>query len=994
MAEQLKVGWVGYGGNSWMAEDLRPVIEKLGMTLFTIHEHDNADIKWEKDNWFNHLKKADIVIAPANYKKQPAKSANRLIQSMSMGKPVICSPLPAYLDVAKKHPGSFLLADVPEEWEECLKLLRDNPSFRKQMSEKALEAVEDFSINVIGNKWLELLEKDVPIKKDTESNKVLITDIIIPTYKNLRGLKLCIESILECTLVPYNIIIVNNGTDEELHNYCSQLVNVTYIKKDRLNFAQAMNVGIKAGDSDLVVLLNDDVIVSKGWLMNLKYACTEDVGAVGPLSNCDKSWLHNHDINIGGVELLPGSNTFEQIEPIISQIYNYESPFLEEPERKWVAFYATLIPRSVIEEVGFLDESFTNSGEDVDYCNRIMKLGYKIKQTYKSFVFHFGAVSRKLLEQEDKGTYQKADEETQEYLKIKYSKPTVIIYSGASWERWSYKSLEQGGIGGSEVWQINVCRELNKLGYRVISFNDSPEKEMWEDGIQYLHYGEFSKWCDGNYADYAIISRTTDPLHHPLRAGKIFIMVHDVWLLSARDQLFLDKVDKFCVLSKWHWDFFKGHHGIQDESKLALTSNGIDFNRYDNKNIERHPYKMFYSSSPDRGLDTLLYLFPFIKEKIPELELHIYYGFNNWEKAVKMRKNQIEIDRMNKIKKDMEQPGVFYHGRVGQKELAEAQLECSLWAYPTDFEEVFCITAIEAQRARIPVLATNYAALQTTVGDSGILIGNGMKGESYTRDYRLKFVDECIKVLTDKEYREHWIEKGLKNTEKYSWEQVAKNWKKLFEKSDQKVEAKIIDEKEYKKDRVLVHEMKISSNYMPDPHSHLNNERDRFHYYKTLNAFVSSNSCSALDVGCFDGWIDFLLIEQGFKLTGVELMEPLVQAARKYAEVKQLDYTIYQGFFEEIEIDQKFDLVICLETLEHIDLKLVPEYIQKMKSLATKGLFISLPDQKHEDNTQHLWTPTENLIRKMWGNKKNFSLEYHTYQDSNLPANWLIYFEV
>ena len=42
----------------------------------------------------------------------------------------------------------------------------------------------------------------------------------------------------------------------------------------------------------------------------------------------------------------------------------------------------TLIPRLVIDEVGLLDEGFTNTGEDVDYCNRIRKLGFKIIQNY------------------------------------------------------------------------------------------------------------------------------------------------------------------------------------------------------------------------------------------------------------------------------------------------------------------------------------------------------------------------------------------------------------------------------------------------------------------------------------------------------------------------------------------------------------------------------------------------------------------------------------
>lgn len=775
----MKVGWIGYGGHSWQAEELRPIIEELGMELFTIHEHDNADIKWEKDTWYEHLKKAAIIIAPADYKKQPAKSANRLTQAMSMGKAVVCSPLPAYLEVAKKHPGSFLIADTPEDWKSKLSLLKNTPSFYDELCKRALEASKDYSIDVMGEKWVDVLSEE----RDS-------VDIIIPTYKNLRGLKLCLDSIRECTTVPYNLIIVNNGDDEEMHDYLFNEIEYkrVYIRKKGLNFAQAINEGIKASSSKYVLFLNDDVIVSRGWLWNMVQACTGDggdgdVGAVGIFSNCDEGWLHNYKVNIGGVTLRPGTNTFEEIEPIIPDIYEFKSVVSEIKEQEWVAFYATLIPRKVVEEVGYLDEEFTNSGEDVDYCKRIRKEGYKIVQTYKSFIFHFGAVSRKILESEDQGSYHKADNKTQAYLKEKYSKETVVLYSGPSWERWSFKSIEEGGIGGSETWQIALAREFDKLGYRVISFCDSPADEMWDGNIKYRHYGAFSKFAEENRMDYFITSRTTDSLKRRVRSGKVYVMVHDIWLLSQKEQLFQEKVDKYCVLSQWHWDFFKNHHGVTDDNKMFMTSNGIYFDRYNIAGIERHPYRMFYSSSPDRGLDSLLYLFPFIKEKIPELELHVYYGFDNWEKSIKQNNKTHELKKLEEIKKGLEQEGVHYHGRVNQTVLAEAQLSSTLWAYPTDFEEVFCITGIEAQRAGCVVVASNYAALQTTLGDSAILIGNGTKGESYTKEYRDKFVEECVSIFKDKEKREHWVKKGFENTELFSWEKTALNWQNLFKTS-------------------------------------------------------------------------------------------------------------------------------------------------------------------------------------------------------------------
>ena len=762
----LKVGWIGYGGSSYLAEEIRPIIKDLGMSLFTISEWDNADIKWERLTWLSYLKQADIIICPIDYKTHPAKSANRVTQALSMGIPVISSPHDAYLRVLQKYPDSFLIADTPEEWKDKLKILRDSKQLRSDLSEKGLIASKDYSIGAIIQKWTDILIKDQ-------------VDIIIPTYKNLKGIELCIESIKSCTDTLYNIIVINNGSDEKLHDYLSKRNDIRYIKKPSMNFSQAINTGIKAGNSKYVLLMNDDIIVSKGWLKDMMAVCTDSVGAVGLLSNCDKGWLHNYNINIGDVELLPGLNTFDQIVPIIPKIYDYVSPYKGIIEREWVAFYCTLIPRRVIDKVGYLDEKFVNSGEDTDFCHRIKKMGYRIVQNFESFVFHFGAVSRKLLEKEDRESYQKSNTKTQVYLKEKWDKETVVIYSGPSWERWDFRSVDSTGIGGSETWQVYLARELSKLGYRVLSFCDCQDSGIKDGDIEYLHYTQYNKFIEENWIDYLISSRTTDTLKFPVRAGKIYVLSHDIWLLSPKNQTFIDRVTKFCALSEWHKVFLSDYHGIP-LNKIEISSNGIDFERFNDTGIERNPYRLIYSSSADRGLDTLLYLFDFIKAEIPQLELHVFYGFDNWMKSIKAKGKDHELKKLKDIQEGLNKPGVFYHGRVGQKELAIEFMKSSLWAQPTDFEEVFCITALEAQRAGVPVITSNYAGLKTTIGDSGILIGDGKKGESYTKEYRDRFVCECVSILKDRDKWKYWSDKGFKNTDKYSWSNVAVSWKNLF----------------------------------------------------------------------------------------------------------------------------------------------------------------------------------------------------------------------
>jgi GT2 family glycosyltransferase len=741
------------------------------MFLTTIHEWDNANIKWNRNTWLTHLKEADIIVIPADLSR-PAKSNNRLTQSMSLGKSIICSPLPSYLDVAEKFPGTFLIAATPEEWREKLRLLRDDKTFREELGKKAQAAAQNYSLDAIGGKWIDAL-----INKD-------LVDIVIPTYKNLRGIQHCIESIRVCTRIPYKIIVVNNGTDEGLHQYLSGQKDIIYVKRDRMNFAEAVNTGIRAGTGKYICILNDDVIVSKGWLNKMLDVCKGHIGCVGVLSNCDKGWLHNYNLFIAGVHLLPGTNTFEEIEPIIPHIYDYQSPYNEMHIRDWVAFYCTMIPREVIEKVGLLNEDFTNTGEDVDYCRRITNQGYKIIQTFNAFVFHFGAVSRKLLEKEDPEAYQTADKKTNFHLQRLWDKKSVIVYSGPSWEKWNFRTMETSGIGGSEVWQIWITRELSKLGYRVISFCDC-ESEIMDGDVQWCPYTQYPRWVEQHWADYAILSRTTDPLRFPLRAGKVFVQIHDIWLLSERNQLFLDRVNKFCTLSQWHSDFASDHHGIPKD-KMAIVANGIDFDRFDRINVERHPFRFHWSSSWDRGLDNVLYLWPFIKERLPEAELHCYYGVFNWKSKCLQDGNQAGLKQIEALEEGIKQPGVYTHGRVNQQELAEGIKRSSLWLYPTAFTETFCISSIECQRAGVPVLCHRFAGLTTTLvhptlGDTALMLGHNDSMWPYTKEGREKFLEEAISILTDKTKWQHWSDIGFENSKRFSWANVAQMWKDLFE---------------------------------------------------------------------------------------------------------------------------------------------------------------------------------------------------------------------
>jgi len=195
------------------------------------------------------------------------------------------------------------------------------------------------------------------------------------------------------------------------------------------------------------------------------------------------------------------------------------------------------------------------------------------------------------------------------------------------------------------------------------------------------------------------------------------------------------------------------------------------------KTIEGCPFPKFvYSSSADRGLDTLLYLFPFIRKEFPQATLHVLYGFNNWNLAIDQRNNEQEKKWRDQIMKDMEQPGVYYHGRVDQDTVAKMYQFADIWFYPSKFTESYCITALEAQMARTVCVCTDLAALHTTVGDRGILL----QGDAYTKEYREQALKEVFAILKDDKRRESLVEKAYQWARQQTWEARAKEWIQIF----------------------------------------------------------------------------------------------------------------------------------------------------------------------------------------------------------------------
>jgi glycosyltransferase involved in cell wall biosynthesis len=163
-----------------------------------------------------------------------------------------------------------------------------------------------------------------------------------------------------------------------------------------------------------------------------------------------------------------------------------------------------------------------------------------------------------------------------------------------------------------------------------------------------------------------------------------------------------------------------------------------------------------------------------VRQQVPDAELHVYYGFDNWEPFASDAQ-KLTIAHLKKMLRDHEQHGVVYHGRVPQEQLAIDFLKSGVWCYPTWFAETSCITAMEAHAAGLRMVTNPIAALNETVGDRGVLIA----GDWLAEDFKGRFTQAVIEALLregdgDRIMLQHYA------AEHFSWGGVALEWEEMF----------------------------------------------------------------------------------------------------------------------------------------------------------------------------------------------------------------------
>ena len=250
--------------------------------------------------------------------------------------------------------------------------------------------------------------------------RTMYLSIIIINYRTYEFTKKTIDSIINKKYsFNYELIIVDNASGdnslESLKKDYYKKIDTGLIKfisnNEDKGFAYANNLALKQTNSKYILLLNSDTKIINDCLEKcLKFMDTDkNIGALGckvMLSNgsLDKACRRSYpNVKVSFYRMTCLSHIF----PKSKRFNKYNLTYLDENgiyDVDCLSGAFMLLRSEVLSQVGFLDENFFMYGEDIDYCYRIKKNGWKVNYYGEAKVIHYkGASSKK---QESKLLYE------------------------------------------------------------------------------------------------------------------------------------------------------------------------------------------------------------------------------------------------------------------------------------------------------------------------------------------------------------------------------------------------------------------------------------------------------------------------------------------------------------------------------------------------------------------------------------------------------------
>ena len=214
--------------------------------------------------------------------------------------------------------------------------------------------------------------------------------VIIPVFNQWKLTADCLRSLREHTPdEDVQVIVVDNGSTDETAGSCGGLgcelfgERFEHVRLDEnINFGPGCNLGASRADADFLLFLNNDTLLTRGWLPPLLRAFEQrpKLGAVGPLL----LYPDQDRVQHLGVTFTPTNHVthlyhyFPSSHPVVARERNLQA----------ITGAAFMIPAEVFRQAGQFWEEYRNGYEDLDLCWKVRSLGLTLRCDPGSRVYH------------------------------------------------------------------------------------------------------------------------------------------------------------------------------------------------------------------------------------------------------------------------------------------------------------------------------------------------------------------------------------------------------------------------------------------------------------------------------------------------------------------------------------------------------------------------------------------------------------------------------
>lgn len=211
-----------------------------------------------------------------------------------------------------------------------------------------------------------------------------LVSVVIVSRNGRHHLEECLPSLQAQTYPNQEIVVIDDASDDGTETFLrEQYPDLTYSQqKNGPNFAAGCNQGIAHSSGDLIFLLNNDTVLDPYCVQEMVTACAghEKVGGVAAMLR----FYHNRPF-VNGLGTATRRLGFGHDLGIGSLDVGQFAPMAQVP---MLCFGAAMIPRSVLEQVGPIEEAYQFYLEDADWSYRARALGFDLAAAPRALVYH------------------------------------------------------------------------------------------------------------------------------------------------------------------------------------------------------------------------------------------------------------------------------------------------------------------------------------------------------------------------------------------------------------------------------------------------------------------------------------------------------------------------------------------------------------------------------------------------------------------------------